>query len=293
MNTQEKIIRLSSRYWQQEIGAVALLVIISPIAAILYYGGKMYVAGGFALVVGITYLISEIRKARRQQITFTESEIIVKTGKEVFKQSWESIKAVKYTRQGQSRLLILYCDDHFLKIPSRFYDKAELTDRLREHVSPSVIHPQAYQRLPWFLDWQENVTKKISAINRPLKVSLGGFEKWLGIFCVSVGILNGGLYFFSEVELIDAFMLGGLFGGLGLLLLLTCIGWMEADNSRISVRSLFKKYTFLWIDLREIYVNTNQGVIALVGDNNRLIVPKVSSWSGKDKEMLHELINYV
>jgi len=87
-------------------------------------------------------------------------------------------------------------------------------------------------------------------------------------------------------------MLGGLFGGLGLLLLLSCIDWMEGDNSRISVRSLFKKYTFFWIDLREIYINTNQGVIALVGDNSRLIVPKVSSWSGTDKEMLHELINY-
>jgi len=132
--------------------------------------------------------------------TFCKTEIIAKSGKEVFKQSWESIKAVKFTGQGQSRLLVLYCDDHFLKIPSRFYDEAELIERLKEHLSPSVLHPQAYQRLPWFLEWQENVTKKISAINRPLKVSLGGFEKWLGIFCVSVGILNVGLHFFLKLS---------------------------------------------------------------------------------------------
>ncbi len=32
--------------------------------------------------------------------------------------------------------------------------------------------------------------------------------------------------------------------------------------------------------------------MALVGDNSRLILPKVSSWSGKDKELLHELVIY-
>jgi len=66
MNTQEKIIRPSSRFWQQEIGATALLGIIFPIAAILYYGVEMYLAGRLALVVGIIYLISETPSPRQR-----------------------------------------------------------------------------------------------------------------------------------------------------------------------------------------------------------------------------------
>jgi len=292
MNTQEKILRPSSRYWKQEVGAIALFLIIFPIAGILYYGVKMYVVGGFALLVGIPYFISEFRNARRQQITFSKAEIIVRIGKENFKQSWESIKAVKFTGQGQSRPLVLYCDEHNLNISCRFYDEAELTENLKKYLPSSVLHPQAYQRLPWFLEWQENVTKKLSVINRPLKVSLGGSEKWLGIFSVSLGVLFVGLYLFSKVRKIDAIMGGGIFGGLGILLLLLCIGWMEGDGNQISVRSLFRKNTFIWSDLREIYVHSSQGIMALVGDNSRLILPKFSSWSGKDKELLNELIGY-
>ncbi len=167
-----------------------------------------------------------------------------------------------------------------------------MATHLKEYLSASVLHPQAYQRLPWFLEWQENVTKNISAMNRPLKVSLGGFEKWLGIFSVSLGVLFVGLYLFSKVRKIDAVMGGSMFGGIGLLLLLLCIGWMEGDGNQISVRSLFRKNTFIWSDLREIYVHSNQGIMALVGDNSRLILPKFSSWSGKDKELLNELISY-
>jgi hypothetical protein len=292
MNTQEKIIRPSSRFWKQEIGAIALFLIIIPIAGILYWGGKMYVAGGFALLVGIPYLISEFRAARRQQITFSASEIVVKIGKEDFKRSWESIKAARFTGQGQSRLLVLYFDEHNLNIPCRFYDEVELTENLRKHLSSSVLHPKSYQRLPRFIEWQEGVTKKLSTINRPLKVSLGGSEKWIGIFGVSLGILFVGLYYFSKVDAVTAVMIGGLFGGLGLLLLILSIGWMEGDNNTISVHSIFRKNTFFWNDLREIYFNSNQGVMALVGDNSRLILPKVSSWSGEDKELLHELVSY-
>ncbi len=292
MNNQEKILRPSSRYWMQDIGSIILFSFIIPIAGTLYWGGKMYVVGGFALLVGIPYLISEFRAARRQQITFSASEIAVKIGKEDFKQSWELIKAVRFTGQGQSRFLVLYFDDHNLNIPCRFYDEVELTENLKKHLSSSVLHPKAYQRLPWFVEWQEGVTKKLSAINRPLKVSLGGSEKWLGIFGVSLGILFVGLYYFSKVDAITAIMIGSLFGGLGLLLLILSIGWMEGDNNQISVRSIFRKNTFFWNDLREIYFNSNQGVMALVGDNSRLILPKVSSWSGKDNELLHELVIY-
>jgi hypothetical protein len=100
------------------------------------------------------------------------------------------------------------------------------------------------------------------------------------------------LYYFSKVDAIAAFMMGGMFGGLGLLLLFLSIGWMEGDGSQISVRSLFRKNTFLWGDLREVYFNSNQGVMALVGENSRLIIPKFSSWSGRDKGLLDELIGY-
>jgi hypothetical protein len=292
LNNQEKILRASSRFWKQDIGAVILFLIILPIIFILYLGGEFYFVGGLALIVGLFSIISEVRSARSQQITFSKSEIIVRIGKEDFKWPWETIKAVRFTGQGQSRLLTLYNDEYNLNIPCKYYDETELVENLKKHLSSSTLHPQAYQTLPHFLEWKENFTKKLSTINEPLKISLGGSEKWLGLFCVSLGVLFAGLYYFSKVDAIAAFMIGGMFGGLGLLLLVLSIGWMEGDRSQISVRSLFRKNTFLWSDLREIYFNSNQGVIALVGDNSRIIIPKFSSWSGKDKELLDELIGY-
>jgi hypothetical protein len=291
MNTQEKILHPSSRYWKQEIGAIILLLIIL-IAGILYFGVKMYVVGGFALLIGIPYLISEFRNLLRQQITFSKSEIIARIGKGDYRQSWESIRAVRLTGQGQSMLLVLYCDEHSLTIPCRFYDKVKLIENLKEHLSSIILHPQAYQRLPWFLEWKVNVERNILTMNRSLKVSLGGFEKWLGIFSLSLGLIFAGSAYFSKFEAIDFIILGGMFGGLGLLLLLLCIGWMEADVNQISIRSLFRRNTFIWNDLREIYINSNLGLMALVGDYSRLILPKVTSWSGKDKAMLDDFINY-
>jgi hypothetical protein len=121
MNTQEKIIKPSSRFWKQDIGAIILLLIVIPIAGILYFGERMYFAGGFAVLVGIPYLISEFRAARRQQMIFSNSDLIVRIRKEDFKLPWETIRAVKFTGQGQSRLLVLYCEEHNLNIPCRFY----------------------------------------------------------------------------------------------------------------------------------------------------------------------------
>lgn len=292
MNIQEKILRPSSRYWKQDIGPIILFFFIVPIAGILYWGAKMYVVGGFALIVGIPYLISEFRAARKQQIIFSASEIAVKIDKENFKRSWESIKAASFIGQGRLRFLVLYFDEHNLSIPCRYYDEVELTENLKRYLSPGVLHPKAYQKLRWFLEWQESITKRLSTMNSPLKVSLGGYEKWIGVFCIIFGVLCVGLSYFSKVDSINAMMIGDLFGGLGLLLLILRIGWMEGDNNQISVRSLFRKNTFVWSDLREIYIHSNQGIMALVGDNSRLILPNFSSWSGKDKELLHELISY-
>jgi hypothetical protein len=187
MNNQEKILRASSRYWKQDIGTIILFLIILPIIFILYFGGEFYFVGGLSLIIGLFSLVLEVRSTSRQQITFSKSEIIVRMGKEDFKWPWETIKAVRFTGQGQSRLFTLYNDEYNLNIPCKFYDESELTDNLKKHLSSSVLHPQAYQRLPWFLEWQENVAKKLSAIDKPLKVSLGGSEKWLGLFCVSLG----------------------------------------------------------------------------------------------------------
>jgi hypothetical protein len=139
--------------------------------------------------------------------------------------------------------------------------------------------------------WQESITKKLSAHNRPLKVSFGKSEKWLGAFSVGLGLLFAGLYYFSVIEAMAAVILGGLFGGLGLLVLISCLGWLEGDHESISNRTLFRKVVFSWNELREIYINSERGVLALVGDNSRLIVPSWSSWSGKDKELLLDLLN--
>ena len=292
MNTQEKVLHTSSRFWIQEIGGLVLIFVVTPIAGFLYFGRSMYWGLGFFMLVGILLLISEFITARRQEIVFSKSEIKGRIGKEDFKQSWDSIKAVRFTGHGQSRCLVLYCDDHYLNIPCRHFNEAELIDLLHEHLSPGILHPLAYQRHPWFLEWQEYMTIKLSAIKKPLIVSLGGFEKWLGLFGVSLGIFLTGFYLLSKVRRYEALVCGGLFGGLGLLLLLLTIGRMEGDTNQISVRSIFRKNTFVWSDLKEIYLNTNQGVMAFIGDNSRLILPKVSSWSGKDKDLFFELITY-
>jgi hypothetical protein len=291
MSTEEKIIKTSSRYWRQEIGAIVLVSIVLPVAMILYFGEKMYAIGGLGLLVGIPCLISEVRAARRQKITFTKSALVIKVTKDDIKQPWEAIKAAKLTGHGRSRLLVLYCDEHNLNIPCKFFDESEFMERLKEHLSPTVLHPQAYQGLPQFVEWQGNITKKLSNLNRPLKVSLGRSEKRIGLFGVGLGVLFAILYFFNTIEPVAALVLSGLFGGLGLFLLLSCVGWIEGDNESISIRTLFRKVIFSWNELREIHINSDRGVLALVGDNGRLIIPNSSSWSGKDKELLLQLLH--
>ncbi len=172
MNTQEKVIKTSPRFWTLEISGIVLLIILVPFVGMLYLGEKMYVLGGLALLVGILHLISEIKAALRQRITFTKSDVVVRTGKDVFEQSWESIKAVKFVGKGRSRLLVLYSDEHKMNIPCRFFDEAELMEMLNEHLSSNAFHPQAYQRLSQFSEWEDSVTKELSNLNRRLKVSL-------------------------------------------------------------------------------------------------------------------------
>lgn len=291
MNAKDKITKPSSKYWSRDVGATILVLFVLPIAGMLYFGGRMYIVGGFALLVGVPYLISEIRTARGQQITFSISAIVLTVGKDDFPLPWETIKAVQFTGQGHARLLILYGVEHNLNIPCRFYDEGELMERLKEHLSPSVLHPQAYQTLPQFVEWQESITKKLSSLNDPLKVSLGKSEMWIGFLGVALGVLFVVLYYFAVIEGVAAIFLGGLFGGLGLLVLLSCVGSIEGDNETISVRTLIRRVDFSWHELKEIYINSYRGVLALVGDDRRLIVPASSSWSGKDKEMLFELIS--
>ena len=86
--------------------------------------------------------------------------------------------------------------------------------------------------------------------------------------------------------------MGTLFCGLGLFLLILSLGWIEGDNESITVRTLFMRHEFFWSKLQEIYVESNRGVTALVCDENRLILPSVTHWSGKDKELLFELVSF-
>jgi hypothetical protein len=291
-NYQEKTLRTSSRYWLQEIGAIFLFMIILPIFGIYYWGERFYVIGVLGLIVGIPYLVTELLATRKRLITFSTSEITVKIGKETVQQSWKTIQAVKFSGKGVSRNITLFGQEQNLYIPCKYFNEIELTNFLKEYLPLDVFQPKAYQKTQQFLNWQDSVYKRISSLDRTLKVSLGKSERVIGIFGICMGVFTASIFYFSAKDNSGALFMGTLFGGLGLFLLILSLGWIEGDNESITVRTLFMRHEFFWSKLQEIYVESNRGVTALVCDENRLILPSVTHWSGKDKELLFELVSF-
>ncbi len=292
-NNQEKIIKTSTRYWVQNIGAIILLSIGLPVAGIYYWGEGFLVVGIFAILVGIPYALSEVISAQKRQIYFSSSFIEIRMGGEIAQQPWESIQAVKFSGWEASRRITLFGRGQNLEIPCKYFIESELTNLLKMHLPVEAFHPLAYQKTRQFLDWQESVQRLIGSVNRTLRVSLGKTERWIGIFSICMGIFTASMFYFSARDGSGALFMGTLFGGLGLILLILSIGWIEGNNESITLRTLFEKHEFPWSRLRKIYINSNRSFITLAGDNeNRLILPAANRWSGADKELLQKLITF-
>ncbi len=288
---QEKIIKTSARYWGQEIGVIFLFLIGLPAVGMHYWGEEFLAVGMLGILVGIPYIISEVISAQKRQIVFSASKIEIKMGRETVPQPWESIQAVKFSGQGTSRQITLFGREQNLQIPCKYFNESELTNLLKGHLPVEAFHPLAYQKTQQFLDWQEGVRRTIGGIHRTLKVSLGKTERWMGILGICMGIFTAGMFYFSAKDEFGALFMGTLFGGLGLVLLILSVGWIEGNNESITVRTLFQKHEFSWNRLQKIYINSNRGIITLVcDDENRLILPGARRWSGADKKLLQELI---
>ena len=283
-----RIIRTSSRYWIEDIGGILLFLVVFPLAGIFYWGERFYFVGGFALVVGIPSLIKGVIAAYNNKISFAKSGMVVQLGREAFKAKWESVKAIRFSGKGTSRRITLFSETQDLNIPCNYFDEKKVVNELNGHLPPEVLDPQAYHSLPQVVEWRNNTTRKLENISDPLRVSLGIRERWIGILSICVGAAIALYSYFSSNNATD--IIGGIsFGGLGVLLVISCLGWIEGTYESITVRTLFRRHELSWKMLNKIFIDSNRGIVALVSDDCRLILPSPSTWSGKDKELLYEL----
>lgn len=243
------------------------------------------------MVFGIIYVIKSAVTAFRNKLAFTKSGMTMQFGKETFQVQWELVKAVSFAGKGGTRSVTVFMESQNLYIPLNLFDEKKVKDEFKEYLPPSVFDPQAFRSLPQIIEWRKDATRKFENIQRSLKVSLGGWERWVGIITACGGVALALFFYFSSNDAIGVSM-SAFFGGLGLLLAILCSGWIECTNEGISVSSLFRKYELSWGTLKEIFIDSNHGIVALVSDECRMILPSPSSWLGKDKELLRELINY-
>ena len=286
---QERILRTSTRYLLKEIGVIFLCSVVIPIMGIYYVGDRFYIIGVIGLVIGIIALVKVLLTSRKRQIAFSATEIIVNSGKEIAKESWTSIQAIRFSGKGNSRYVTLFGSENNLHIPCQYFNETELISSLKEHLPSEVFQPKAYQRTQQYLDWQEETYKKIAGRDRRLKVNLNRSEITTGIFAICVGVFMAILYL-SAKNNFGAFVLGTTIVSMGLLVIVMYLSWMEVDNETIKVRTLFRQYEIQWNKVQEIYVDSIRGKIALVSDTSRLIVPGFRNWSGKERNLLFDLI---
>lgn len=291
MILDKKIIKTSLRYWIEEIGGVFAFLIVLPIFAMIYWEEEFYFIGGLGLLIGIASLISNFRSAYNSKIIFTSSEIRGQINKLNFSKSLEDIKALQFSGYKTTSQLIIWTDQDIIQIPCKYFDEKELDKFLKEHLPLEVFHPLAYQKLPQFQESQNERLKQFSNLYQPLSVSLGRSEKIIGSISIFLSIIMVGLLFISENDTI-ALVMATFLGGLGLFLILWSNSKVEATSEFIKFYSFFKEYELLWNDLKEVYVNTNNQMMALVGDKCRIVLPNPGSWSGKDRDKFFDLLYY-
>ena len=284
-------IKTSSRYWVEEIGGTFVALIIFPIFAIIYWGGRFYFLGTLSLLLGIFSLIRGIRPAYNSQILFTDSKISGQIGKFTFSELKEDIKAVQFSGHKRNSRLAIWTDKNIVQIPCKYFDEKKLDKLLKEHLPSEVFNPLAYEKFPQLQEWQNERVKQFSNLYEPLKVSLGKSEQIIGGISIFFSLIMVVLLYFNQGSIIPIILII-FFGGLGLFLILWSIGKIEATNEGILLRTIFAEHALSWHDLKEIYVNSNKRIIALVGDKCRIVLPSPTSWSGKDRERLYEFLEY-
>jgi hypothetical protein len=290
MNSDKKTIKISSRFWVEEIGGNFAMLIVFPIFTIFYWGERFYFIGTLVLLIGIIGLISEFRTAYNSQISFTNSEIKGQIGKLHFSELWEDIKVVQFSGHKTNSQLTIWTEKNAIQIPCKYFDEKELDKLLKECLSPAVFDALAYEKLPQFQEWQNEREKQFDNLQTPLQVFVGKSEKIIGCISLFFSLLMIGFLYLSNNNIIAVILLI-FFGGLGLYLILWSIGKIE-KNETILFRTLFNKHELSWHDLKEIYVNSNKSIIGLVGENCRIILPNPVSWGGKDKQKLFEFLGY-
>ena len=176
-NTETQTMKTSTRYWIQEIGSTALILIVFPIFAIAVWGSRVYFLGGFALLVGILSLARDLKPAFRSEILVTRSEIRGQVGRLEFAELWEEIKAVSFSGSGTASELMISTEKNIVPIPSKYFDQKELEKHLRAHLSPQVFDPLAYKELPQYQAWEHERKTQFDNLNEPLRVSVGRSEK--------------------------------------------------------------------------------------------------------------------
>lgn len=291
MNVNEtKIIKTSANYWTREIGGTLLFLIILPVFAVLYWGAKFYFLGGLAVIIGTIYLFRNLRPTHNAKIIFDLSEIKGNVEGFAFVQRWNDIKAVSFSGQGTTSLLTIGTENHILQIPCRFFDKKELEKELRTHLPSEVFDPLAFQKLPQVQRFEQERKSQFDNLYEPLKVSVGKSEKIIGGISLFFSVFMLSLLLFP-IDKTGPLFIAIIFGGLGLVLIVFSIGSIEANRETIILRMIFREYELSWNTLREVYINLNNHTIVLTGDKCRILLPSTTSWSGKDREQLYELIS--
>jgi len=283
-----KIIKPSIRHWIVGVGAWGVFIFVAPIVGIYIWEERFYWIAVLCFLFGIYRIIVGVKKGVNNQIIFQATGIECSFGKEDLSIRWEDIEAIQVIDQSYEKLIMIYTDQEEIGITHPFFNKKEVLQQLNQYVSPDKFSPQALQ--PLLQEYYKALNREFANLPQPLKVSHLGFEKFFGIVALLGGVGCAALFYFWN-NLDTALFFGPLFGGLGLILIIISLGSIEATNQEIKYRSPIRQISMRWEDIRQIYINSDNGLLALVSDEGRLVL-KPGSWTGKNKEQILRLLVY-
>ena len=285
-----KIIKTSKKYWLSDVIALLVFLVILSIIGLALRIEVYFEISIVAIVIGIPTIFMMLKRALSNQVIFYKNRIEGKIDRGNFNICWGDIGAVQIHDQETRKFIILHTNETAVYIPYRYFDENEVLEELKRYVPLEKFEKGSLQNLPKYRDWQISSSKEFSGLTENLKVTQSGFEKWLGFASLAFGIFMA-VISYNNSDPMGMICSGTLFGGCGIVLIFLTLGSIEANNQEISLKLPYRHVSMYWEEIREIYTNTNQGVVALVSENGRLMV-KPSGWSGKDKDQLYRLLQF-
>lgn len=282
------IITTSRKLWVMNIGSLSLIILLVILPLTLSDLTCGLISIGF-LIILLPSLFRMIKFARSCRLIFTDSELIYQSVAGDTRIDYAMVKAIRSSTTNGQKMLILNTEDDEFRIPCMTMDLDLIKAQLKSHFSEEVLHPLAYQKTNDFITWKEKTYQAVAAKGL-LRVKFGGFNKKAAWVSTVLGLSLFLFSIISDHRLTGAGYAGLLFLGPGIFLFIFCIGVIEADRERISVKKLLHTSSFSWDDLEKHYMSYNNGAMALIGRNHRLIIPAISSWSGPDEADLLDLI---